>query len=97
MRKYNTSAAVADSLNVYGCSLAQTMVAVLKAAGDDLSRENVMKKAVSLHDLTVPMLLPGIRISTTADDFQPIRQMQPQRFDGTTWQLFEEIIEGSDR
>ncbi len=97
MRKYNTSAAIADSLNVYGYSLAQTLVAVLKASGDDLTRENVMKRAACIHNLTLPMLLPGIALSTSADDFQPIKQMQLQKFDGTTWQLFGEVIAGSDR
>ena len=97
MRKYNTSAAIADSLNVYGYSLAQTLVAVLKASGDDLTRENVMNQAASIHNLTVPMLLPGITLSTGADDFQPIKQMQLQKFDGTTWQLFGELIAGADR
>jgi branched-chain amino acid transport system substrate-binding protein len=95
MRKYNASAAVADSLTVYGYSLAQTMVAVLKASGDDLTRENVMKQAASMHDLKLPMLLPGITVSTSADDFQPIKQMQLQKFDGTTWQLFGGVISGS--
>jgi branched-chain amino acid transport system substrate-binding protein len=97
MRKYNASAAVADSLNVYGYSLAQTMVAVLKASGNDLTRENVMNQAARIHNLTVPMLLPGITLSTSADDFQPIKQMQLQKFDGTTWQLFGEVIAVSDR
>jgi branched-chain amino acid transport system substrate-binding protein len=97
MRKYNTSAAIADGLNVYGYSLAQTLVAVLKASGDDLTRENVMKQAASIRNLTLPMLLPGITLSTSADDFQPIKQMQLQKFDGTTWQLFGEVIAGSDR
>jgi branched-chain amino acid transport system substrate-binding protein len=96
MRKYNTSAAIADSLNVYGYSLAQTLVAVLKASGDDLTRENVMNQAASIHNLTLPMLLPGINLSTSADDFQPIKQMQLQKFDGTTWQLFGEAIAGAD-
>jgi branched-chain amino acid transport system substrate-binding protein len=97
MRKYNASAAVADSLNVYGYSLAQTMVAVLKASGNDLTRENVMNQAARIHNLTVPMLLPGITLSTSADDFQPIKQMQLQKFDGTTWQLFGEVIAVPDR
>ena len=97
MRKYNTSAAIADSLTVYGYSLAQTLVAVLKASSDNLTRENVMNQAASIHNLTVPMLLPDISLSTGADDFQPVKQMQLQRFDGTTWQLFGEVIAGSDR
>jgi branched-chain amino acid transport system substrate-binding protein len=95
MKKYNTSGDVADSLTVYGYSVAQTMVAVLKASGNDLTRENVMKQAANIHDLKLPMLLPGIIVSTSADDFAPIKQMQLMKFDGTTWQLFDEVISGS--
>ena len=95
MKKYNTSGNVADADTVYGYSAAQTMVAVLKACGDNLTRENLMKQAASIRDLQLPMLLPGIIISTSANDFTPIKQMQLQKFDGTTWQLFGGVISGS--
>ena len=94
MKKYNTSGNVADGNTVAGYSYAQTMVVVLKASGDNLTRENVMKQAASIHNLTQPMLLPGITLSTSADDFAPIKQMQLEKFDGTTWQLFGEVISG---
>jgi len=94
MKKYNTSGNVADGNNVSGYSVAQTMVAVLKASGDNLTRENVMKQAASIHDEKLPMLLPGITVSTSADDFAPIKQMQLEKFDGTTWQLFGEVLSG---
>ena len=95
MKKYNTSGNVADADTVYGYSAAQTMVAVLKACGDNLTRENLMRQAASIRDLQLPMLLPGIIISTSANDFTPIKQMQLQKFDGTTWQLFGDVISGS--
>jgi branched-chain amino acid transport system substrate-binding protein len=95
MQKYNSSANVADLNNVYGYSAAQTVLAVLKACGDNLTRENIMKQAASIHDLKLPMLLPGIVVSTSATDFAPIKQMQLMKFDGATWQLFGEVISGS--
>ena len=95
MKKYNTSANTADVQGVIGYMDVQTMVAVLKACGDDLTRENVMKQAASLHSVAMPMLLPGITLSTSATDFAPIKQMQLEKFDGTTWKLFGEVISGS--
>jgi ABC-type branched-subunit amino acid transport system substrate-binding protein len=95
MKKYNTLGNVADGLTVYGYTAAQAMVAVLEACGDNLTRENVMKQAASIHGLKLPMLLPGITISTSANDFAPIKQMQLERFDGNTWQLFGEVLSGS--
>ena len=95
MKKYNASANLGDIQGAIGYTYAQTMVAVLKACGDNLTRENVMKQAASLHDVAMPMLLPGITLSTSATDFAPIKQMQLERFDGTTWKLFGEVISAS--
>jgi branched-chain amino acid transport system substrate-binding protein len=95
MKKYNTSANLADAAAVNGYSVTQTMVAVLKACGNNLTRENIMKQAASIHSETLPMLLPGITVSTSADDFAPIKQMQLAKFDGTTWRLFGDVITGS--
>jgi branched-chain amino acid transport system substrate-binding protein len=96
MKKYNSSGNVADADTVYGYSAAQTMVAVLKACGNDLTRENLMKQAANIQDLQLPMLLPGIIVSTSVNDFAPIKQMQLQKFDGITWQLFGDVISGAD-
>ena len=95
MKKYNTSGNVADVFNVSGYTATQIMVTVLKQCGDNLTRENVMKQAASIHNLTLPMLLPGITVSTSADDFAPIKQMQLMKFDGTTWKLFGKVISAS--
>ena len=95
MKKYYPGGSLADVNNIYGYSVAQTMVAVLKASGDNLTRENVMKQAASIHELKLPMALPGITVSTSATDFAPIKQMQLQKFEGETWKLFGEVISGS--
>ena len=94
MKQYNQSGNVADAFTVYGYAVAQTLVAVLEASGDNLTRENVMKQAAGLHGLKLPMLLPGITITTSADDYAPIRQMQLMKFDGTTWKVFGDVMTG---
>jgi len=95
MKKYYSGGSLADVNNVYGYSVAETVVHVLKVAGNDLTRENVMKQAASIHDLKLPMALPGVTVSTSATDFAPIKQMQLQKFEGETWKLFGEVISGS--
>ena len=95
MNKYNSSANVADANAVFGYGVAETLIHVLKASGDNLTRDNVMKQAAGIHDLKLPMALPGIVVSTSADDFAPFKQMQLEKFDGTTWQLFGDILSGS--
>ena len=95
MDKYYPEGDKTDGGNVYGPSNAATVVQVLKQCGDDLSRENVMRQAANLHDLTVPMLLPGITINTGATDFAPVKQVQMARFDGERWHLFGPLIIGA--
>jgi hypothetical protein len=90
MKKYYPGGNIADAFNVYGYSVAQTVVAMLKQCGDNLTRENVMKQASNL-DMTLPMLLPGVNIKTSADDFYPIEREQLAKFDGKTWVLFGKI------
>ena len=86
-----------DRLNasvVYGYGVAQTLVKVLEMCGDDLTRANVMKQAASLRDFEPDTLLPGIKISTSATDFAPIKQLQMMRFKGETWELFGGVMSG---
>jgi branched-chain amino acid transport system substrate-binding protein len=91
MKAYYPAGNLTDAFNVFGYSVAQTMVQVLKQAGDNLTRENVMKQAASL-DLTLPMLLPGVNIKTGPDDFYPVEREQLARFDGKTWQRFGKVF-----
>ena len=70
------------------------MVQVLKQCGDNLTRENVMKQAASLKNFSSDVLLPGIMINTGPNDFFPIEQMQLMKFDGESWRLFGEGIDG---
>ena len=90
MKKYHPSGDLKDNFNVYGYTVAQTMVQVLKQAGDNLTRANIMKEAANL-DMVLPMLLPGVNVKTGPDDFYPIEREQLMRFDGKTWQLFGKV------
>ena len=69
--------------SVYSTSAAITQV--LKAAGDDLSRENILKQMTQLKDFAAPMLLPGITMSMSADNYNLFRKIQIMRFDGKRW------------
>jgi branched-chain amino acid transport system substrate-binding protein len=94
MDKYYPEGDKASSFTVYGYTVAQTLVEVLKNCKDDLTRANVMKQAASLKQLKHPMLLPGIAINTSDKDFAPIKQMQMQKFTGERWELFGPIMGG---
>ena len=65
---------------------------VLEQAGDDLSRENIMRQAASVKDFRVPMTLPGVAANTAGDDYDPLEQAQIQRFNGTAWETVGTLI-----
>jgi len=90
--KYFPEANRADASVMYAYTVAQGIVHVLKACGDDLTRENVMKQAASIKNLELGGLLPGIKVNTSATDFAPLSQLQLMRFKGDTWERFGEII-----
>ncbi len=94
IEKYMTPNDLVDANAVYGFGTAATMVQVLKQCGSDLSRENVMKEAANLKDLELPMLLPGMHINTSPDNFSPIRQMKLASFNGESWEQFGELLMG---
>ena len=87
MKEFYPSGDLIDGLNVYGYTVAQTMVKVLQQCGDKVSSECMMKEAANL-DFAPEMLLPGIAIKTSATEFYPIKKMYLQKFDGAVWQLF---------
>ncbi|HWG79937.1 MAG TPA: ABC transporter substrate-binding protein [Stellaceae bacterium] len=91
MEKYYPDGDRSDAFNVYGYNAAMTMVQVLKQCGNNLTRENIMKQAASLN-LDLPMLLPGVKVSTGAKQFFPIREMQLAQFDGKIFKRFGEVI-----
>jgi branched-chain amino acid transport system substrate-binding protein len=92
--KYFPEANRTDASVIYGYTVAQTLIHVLKACGDDLSHENVMKQAAGIKDLELGGLLPGVKVNTSATDFAPLSQLQLMRFKGDTWERFGEILSG---
>jgi len=97
MKKYYPDGALDDQANAYGYLVAQTLVHVLKQCGDDLSRANIIKQAASIKDLSLPLLLPGIKINTSATDYAPIEQEQLAKFDGERWVLFGELYDAGKK
>lgn len=92
MDKWHPEGDTTSNFTVYGYAVAYTMQKVLEQCGDDLSRENIMKQAANIRELRVPMLLPGITISTSPTDFFPIESMRLQKFNGEAWELFGDVI-----
>jgi ABC-type branched-subunit amino acid transport system substrate-binding protein len=95
MSKYVPEADQHDTNYVNAYNSAMVLEAVLKACGDDLSTENVLKQAYAIHDLELPMLLPGIKVNTSPTDHVPVDQMQFMRFNGKSWDRFGDLQTGN--
>jgi branched-chain amino acid transport system substrate-binding protein len=76
-----------------GYHYATLLMKVLKACGDDFSRANILKQATSLRDAELPLLLPGITVSTGPDDYLPFQQLRLRRFNGKNWVGFGDLID----
>jgi ABC-type branched-subunit amino acid transport system substrate-binding protein len=94
LQKYFPEGNRSDGSVIFGYNVAQTMAYVLKACGDTLTRENIMKQAAGIKDLQLEGLLPRVKINTSATDFAPISQLQLMRFKGERWVLFGDVVSG---
>lgn len=92
LAKYLPSGDIKDDTYNYGYSVASTLAEVLKRAGDDLTRANIMKQAASLKGFEAPLLLPGIKINTSETDFYPIQAVRLARVKGESFELFGEVL-----
>jgi branched-chain amino acid transport system substrate-binding protein len=92
MDEYYPDGDKASSFTVFGYGIAKTMEQVLRQAGDDLSRENIMKQAANLKEVEIPTLLPGIVVDTSPTDFYPIEAVQLVRFEGESWERFGDVL-----
>ena len=85
MKKYRPEADLRLGSHVYAYSSARLMVDILRACGDNLTRENVLRQAASIKAVQLPMFLPGVVVSSSPDDYRLIKSLQPVVFDGKRW------------
>jgi branched-chain amino acid transport system substrate-binding protein len=94
MAKYMPDADLTDTGPVFGYAVTACLWQVLKQCGTNFTRANIMKQAAALHDLEIPVLLPGIKVNTSATNFHPIGRMQLTRWTGEHFELFGKVLEG---
>ena len=92
MTKYMPGANQGDGNYVFAFAVATMLRETLKKCGDDLTRGNVMRQAANFQKVRIPLLLPGIQVSTSPTDFYPIQAVQLSRFKDDSWELFGDIM-----
>jgi branched-chain amino acid transport system substrate-binding protein len=92
MKKWYPSGSLVQGENAYAYAVVNLMAHVLKQAGDDLTRANIMKQAASVKGLQLPMVQAGILVNTSPTDYYPIQSVKMQRFKGDTFETFGDIL-----
>src|SRR6201997_3218309 len=85
LAKYASSANPDDYSVLVAYMNVNALTTVLKKCGDQLTRENLIRQATSLHGERMPLMLPGISISTAPGDYTPFKILRIATFDGTSW------------
>ena len=93
--KYMPEADPRDQNYINSYNSGMVLVQALKQAGKDLSRDNILKQALSIKDMQLPVMLPGIKVNTSPTDYFPIEEMQMMRWSGKQWVRFGDLLSGS--
>jgi ABC-type branched-subunit amino acid transport system substrate-binding protein len=95
MKKRLPSADINNVAGLYGYTVAEALVVVLKQCKDNLTRENIMVQASNLKNVPLSLLMPGITLNTTPQDFRPIKDGYMLQFDGNDWVVASELLHGT--
>jgi branched-chain amino acid transport system substrate-binding protein len=90
MKKWVPNDNPGDFVALSGYIIAQGIAHALKQCGDDLTRENLLKQATSMRGQHYKMMLPGIQLNTTPEDYAPYQSLRMARFEGSSWKLIDE-------
>jgi len=71
-----------------GYMVGNLMETILKRCGDDLTRENVVRQATNLKNISLVLGLPGLSYENSPEDYNLIRNLQIVEFDGEKWTPF---------
>ena len=93
--KYLPGADISNTSYLTGYQQGILLEQILKQCGDDLSRENILRQAKALKDVVIPTALPGIKVNTGPTNNMVWTQMRLQRWNGTSWELFGEVLDAA--
>jgi branched-chain amino acid transport system substrate-binding protein len=93
--KYMPGIDMSENNYLFGYTQGLLLERLLKQCGDDLSRANIIKQARNLKDVALPTLLPGITINTSDKVNMNYTQMRLQRWTGSRWDQFSEVLDAS--
>ena len=90
MKKWAPNDSPNDFIALSGYVNAQAIAQGLQRCGDNLTRENLLAQATRFNKERVGMLLPGIELTNSKENYAPYRSLRMAIFEKTSWKLLEE-------
>jgi ABC-type branched-subunit amino acid transport system substrate-binding protein len=94
LKKYAPGVGLDNAYGEYAYTIAGALIELLKQCGNDLTRENIMRQATNLRSIKLPLLMPGITINTSPDNYRTLSEGYLARFDGEKWTTFGDLVRG---
>jgi hypothetical protein len=94
LKKYAPGVELDNVYGEYAYTIAGALIELLKQCGNDLTRENIMRQAANLKGIRLPLLIPGITINTSPDNYRTLSAGYLARFDGENWVVFGDLVRG---
>ena len=64
---------------------------LIKQCANNLSRENIIKQAKNFSNVTLPVVVPAIKIKASDKTNMNYTQMRLQRWTSTRWELISDV------
>jgi branched-chain amino acid transport system substrate-binding protein len=90
MKKWVPNDNPGDFVALSGYVIAQGIAQAVKQCGDELTRENLLKQATNMKGQHFKMMLPGIQLNTTPEDYAPYQSLRMAKFEGSSWKLIDQ-------
>jgi ABC-type branched-subunit amino acid transport system substrate-binding protein len=90
LKKWAPNDSPNDFIALTGYITAQAIARGLERCGGKLTRENLLAQATSFNKERVGMLLPGIELTNSKENYAPYRSLRMAVFEGSSWKLLEE-------
>jgi branched-chain amino acid transport system substrate-binding protein len=89
MKKWVPNDSPNDFIALSGYINAQAIAIALKRCGDDLTRDNLLNQATSFKKDRVAMLLPGVELNNSKENYAPYGSLRMAKFENASWKLLD--------
>jgi branched-chain amino acid transport system substrate-binding protein len=90
MKQWAPNDSPQDFIALSGYVNAEIIAHALQRCADNLTRENLLNQATGFNKDRVDMLLPGIELTNSNEDYAPYRSLRMAVFEKRSWRLLDQ-------